>query len=119
MTAEYPIHIPDYVVMFDPQSKNQLKDLAQVLAELLSTAEDIGGPIHACLSTCTREISLLVEGTPEAFELLARWSERFGGVVSAQPDTDHDGKAMVTTELRFTYLGAVVDLHAYVKPVTG
>jgi hypothetical protein len=68
MAADSPIHIPDYVVMFDPESKNQMRDLAEVLVHLLERAEGLTGPVHVCLSTICREISLLFEGTQETFE---------------------------------------------------
>jgi len=51
---------------------------------------------------------------------MADWSERFGGTVTARPGTDSDGAALVVCELRFAYLGASVEAHAYIKPpVTG
>jgi hypothetical protein len=119
MATDSPIHIPDFVVMFDPESKNQMRDLAEVLVELLGRAEGLTGPRHVCLSTVCREISLLFEGAQETFQVLAQWAERFGGTVTAAPDTDSDGKALVYCELKFAYLGAMVEAHAYIKPVTG
>jgi hypothetical protein len=120
MAADSPIHIPDYVVMFDPESKNQMRDLAEVLVHLLERAEGLTGPVHSCLSTICREITLLFEGTQETFKVMADWSERFGGTVTARPGTDSDGAALVVCELRFAYLGASLEAHAYIKPpVTG
>jgi hypothetical protein len=113
--SDTPVNIPDYVIMVDPESKNQLRDLAEVLVEMLGHVEGLPGPNHACLSIHCREISLLFPGDQEAFAVLGKWAEQFGGTVTASPGTDSDGKSLVIGEVRFAYLGASVEAHAYIR----
>jgi len=49
MAADSPIHIPDYVVMFDPSPKNRCGTWPRSSSSA-GARGGLTGPVHSCLS---------------------------------------------------------------------
>jgi hypothetical protein len=104
------VEIPDYIA-----KAKSLIDLTLITADLLEKAEDSGlpAPRYFSVSHTVQEVGLQFGDTPDTFEAMAQWAERFGGTVTSCPHT-RDGQESVHCQVRFPYLGVNVEAYAFI-----
>ncbi len=112
------IQIPEYVTVVEPASARPMRDLANLLAEMFIEDYGLPSPRNLTISETAQEISLQFGGGPDTFHTMARWAERFGGTLTGQRTTGHDGRPVVRCEVKFPFRGVPVEAYAYVRPGT-
>jgi hypothetical protein len=105
------IEIPDYITR-----AKSLTDMTLIIADLLEKAEDSALPVPGYFSVSVRgqEVCLQFGDTPDSFQAMAQWAERFGGTVTGCPHSDRDGRESVHCQVRFPYLGVSVEAYAFI-----
>ena len=105
------IEIPSYITR-----AKSLIDLTLITSDLLEKAEDSGlpAPRYFSVSQSGQEVCLQFGDTPDSFQAMAQWAERFGGTVTACPHNDRDGRESAHVQVRFAHLGVHVEAYAFI-----
>jgi hypothetical protein len=108
MTA---IEIPGHITR-----AKSLTDITLITADLLEKADHSGlpAPRYFSVSQSGQEVCLQFGDTPDTFEAMAQWAERFGGTVTACPHSDRDGRESIHCQVRFPYQGMSVEAYAFI-----
>ena len=107
-----PIQIPGYVTMVTADRRD-IRGLASYAAGLLADNGDLPAPRYFSVSQGGQEVCLQFGDTPDSFQAMAGWAERFGGTVTACPHS-RDGQQSVHCQVRFPYLGVNVEAYAFI-----
>jgi hypothetical protein len=108
------IEIPDYVTMVTPAEKRSVVALARDVHDLLLKNNDLPAPRYFTVSQAGQEVSLQLGDSPDTFNAMAQWADRFGSTVTGEPHTRDDGRQSVYCEVKFTDFGVTVKLYAFI-----
>jgi hypothetical protein len=91
-----------------------LTELLAIAAQLLAEDQDLG-PLtqHISVDGLGRVGVQLADEQP-ALSALARVANSWGGVITAHPHVDSDGRTVIHCEVHFPYRGVEVEAYAFV-----
>jgi hypothetical protein len=96
---------------------------AKPLTELLAIAaqltedQDLGPRTQHVSVDGFRRVGVQLSDEQPALTALARAAQSWGGVITAHPHVDTDGKTVIHCEVHFSYRGVEVEAYAFVPRI--
>ena len=91
--------------------------LVVAMYNLLQEGADLPQPRYVTEGD-TQNFSLQFGGDPSSFKDIARWANRFGGVVQTRPHEMEDGQMTSYVTAEFDYYGIAVKAYAFIPAGT-
>ena len=112
--AHTPVVDIGFVERFVREHTKPLTELLSIAAQLLAEDQDLGPLIRHISVDGVGRVGVQLSDEQPALTALARAAQSWGGVITAHPHVDSDGRTVIHCEVHFPYQGVEVEAYAFV-----